>query len=338
MLQLYFLLTLHCNLNCNFCIRKYGKSDTDCNVRLDEAIQQMKNAASIFSKDDLLILSGGEPTIHSNFKEILEESGKIFNKVSVNSNGTFSNDICQNLVSSRFLSHVTISLDGNKKSHDAIRGDGVFDKAIVNIKKLVENAIPVMVSTTVNKNNLNSIFELASVLEHLNISIWKISPVQSYTKEQFNEMLLPNEWNRFVDSIIQKTKLKINIRKYFDFELFDKMEKKYGKNYLMQNTISNCGFCKNKFYIYPDYSIFPCTCLTDLRIGNLKDLTKQELDKKIIEYQKYTELKNPTCIKCKWNYLCNGGCPGYSYYFFGEMGKGDIRCPLLDNYKKLVLG
>ena len=223
MLQLYFLLTLQCNLNCSFCIRKYGKSDADCNVRLEEAIQQMKTAASIFSKDTLLILSGGEPTIHSNFTEILNESGKIFRKVSINSNGTFSDDICKKLISSKFLSHVTISIDGNKKSHDTIRGDGIFDKAITNIRKLVENDIPVMVSTTVNKNNFSSLFEVASVLEQLKISIWKLSPVQSYTKEQ---MLLPNEWNQFVDNIIQETKLKVSIRKYFDFELFDRMEKK----------------------------------------------------------------------------------------------------------------
>lgn len=337
MLQLYFLLTLQCNLSCDFCIRKYGKCDSDYTVRLDEAVQQMKKAASIFSKDTLLILSGGEPTVHYEFNEIFEESGKIFDKVSINSNGTFSDIVCNKIISSNFLSHVTISIDGDRDIHDSIRGNGVFEKAIFNIKKLVKNNIPVMVSSTVNKYNVDSIFKLAEILEKLNVSIWKISPVQSYTKEKFDEMLSPSEWNRFVDNIIQKTKLKINIRKFFDFELFDKMEKKYGKNYLMQNSISNCGFCKNKFYIYPDYSIFPCTCLTDFKIGNLKTITKNELDQKILSYKEYAKIKNPVCEQCKWNYLCNGGCPGYSYYFFGEIGKGDIRCPLLENYKKMVL-
>lgn len=330
-LQCYFVLSLACNLHCPHCIRKYLK-ENNSNSELSNKItkSQIEKIVNQFKKEKVKIipiLTGGEPTISNKYIEILKYLSFQFPKIYTCSNGVIAQKKLDKII--QYKNNVfQISLDGDAKTHNAIRGDKSFETAIRTINFLTKNNIEVCVSTTVNKQNISSIFNLADIISTLKITHWKISLEQNFVNEKEN--LLIEEWNCFVDKILKYAKVPVKIKKMFDFELFEKLEKKYGKEYLQNNATKNCGFAKSKMYIYPDLSVRGCTCIDDINFGNLNKNSVNEIMCNMKNFQDNLQISSESiCATCKWLYLCNGGCPGYSYHYFGTLGMGDIRCPFI---------
>jgi radical SAM protein with 4Fe4S-binding SPASM domain len=292
----------------------------------DKAIINIEVLASVF-KNAVLVISGGEPGLHNDFPMILENSAQSFPRVIMTTNGTFNDYTYKTIYSYKKQLTVQVSLDGTREVHDAIRGNGVFNEAVDNIKKLVNDGFKVTVSSTVHSENMQSMFELADIISKLNIHHWNISQEQAFDNFALGRMPDVSVWNSFVDNIIKQARCRIRIRKLFDFSLFEKAEQKYGKEALEQSAIPNCGIGRTKIYIYPDFSVVPCTCMPDIVIGNLLNDSVEEIKDRLGAFKCNIETASP-CYSCRWNYLCKGGCPGYSYHMYGKTGYGDIRCPL----------
>jgi radical SAM protein with 4Fe4S-binding SPASM domain len=192
----------------------------------------------------------------------------------------------------------------------------------------VNKNFKVIISSVVHSENIQSMFELADIISGLHIHRWHITSEQAFNKTVLKRMLDVSVWNLFVDEIISRSRCRVSIRKLYDFPLFEKMEMKYGKDALGQSVIPNCGIGQAKVYIYPDFSIVPCTCMPDMVIGNLLDDSVMEIKNRLDAFRCSIETAS-ACYVCRWNYLCNGGCPGYSYHLHGKIGFGDIRCPLV---------
>lgn len=325
MIQIYFLLSSECNLNCSFCIRHTAKKEV---MPLQNAIKALEKISSEYSNVQLII-SGGEPFLYPNFDEIIEYACTRFRSVYINTNGTQCNSKISFLT--RFADKITVqvSIDGDVYSHNSMRGDGVYEEAMRNISLMKENNIRIVVSSSVNKENNKSLKNIIPELELNRVDLWKISPIQAFTKAEYEKNLSVTEWNDFVDDILKYSKLRVFISKLFDFSIYEKIEKKYGKEYLSQKVVSNCGSAKNKFYVYPDFEVYPCTCLTDYAAGNVIKDSISQIKENLRNIEQLFFPKNSICKECKWLYLCNGGCQGYSYHFYHDLGMGDIRCPLL---------
>lgn len=50
---------------------------------------------------------------------------------------------------------------------------------------------------------------------------------------------------------------------------------------------------------------------------------------KLRPFLDYKVQKDAVCNACEFKTVCNGGCIGMSYHYFGEFGRGDIRCSKL---------
>lgn len=323
--QIYFLISSECNLNCSFCIRH---SMHKAIMPIQSAINALEKIYSAFPNAQLII-SGGEPFLYPNFEEIIEFACLKFHRICICTNGTTCNSKINFLTRFKENLSIQISIDGDAFTHDHIREKGVYEKALQNISLLKTNNIKVTVSSSVNKKNYVSIKSLIPELEKNKVDLWKISPIQAFTKEEFDNCLSYAEWNNFVDEILQITKLKVFISKLFDFAVYEKMEKKYGKKYLKHKVVNNCGSAKNKFYVYPNFEVIPCTCLTDYPAGNVIKDTMDQIKQNLKKIKLSFSPKNQLCKECRWLYLCNGGCQGYSYHFYHDLGMGDLRCPLL---------
>jgi radical SAM protein with 4Fe4S-binding SPASM domain len=167
----------------------------------------------------------------------------------------------------------------------------------------------------------------------LNIKKWQLSQEQCFSETEEKKQLDTVVWNCFVDEILSKAKLRVKIKKLYDFALFEKMEKKFGKDFIKCNAITNCGCCTSKMYIYPDLSVRACTCMDSFLLGNLKGNSYSEILAYMKEKKALLKVKeNSPCAKCEWLYLCNGGCAGYSKYYFSEIGYGDKRCPKVKSF------
>ena len=137
---LTFFITSRCNLRCSHCF--YWQ---ELNAGEDELkIDKIHKIASSFKHPVSLSLTGGEPFIRKDVKEIIEAfcRGCGTKEVGIATNGTLTETIVEtihSILKSDFLSSlsVQVSLDGLEETHDSIRGGkGSFKKAINTISEL----------------------------------------------------------------------------------------------------------------------------------------------------------------------------------------------------------
>ncbi|WP_075678592.1 radical SAM/SPASM domain-containing protein [Roseburia sp. 831b] len=324
-MQVYFLLTENCNLNCSMCIR--GRQQ---GINMD--IEQLKD---ILGKNDFfdhdVVITGGEPSIHSKYQDIVELMCSKAKTVTVTSNGTL--DLHLDALVHHDNLYFQISLDGDKKEHNIIRGEGAFESTWRTLEKLDQLHMKYVVASVVSRKNKDEIFKLIPKLETLRyMRFWRISYEMPFgSAEGITDIMGADEWNDFVDRLLEVVKFRLKIQKIFPFDLYDKRKDELEKLAASRKRSLNCGSGSSKIYVYPDFNVYPCTCLTDFCVGNLAAKTLPEILEGA-ENRRFSEyvLKNESeCQTCEYKTFCNGGCVGMSYHYFGELGMGDKRCPKL---------
>ena len=171
---LIFFVTSRCNLRCGHCFywRDLNKA-TDDALSLDE----IRAIARSFEHPLSLSLTGGEPFLRSDLKEIIQafHEGCGTREVGIATNGTFETTTVQtvhDILREGFLTDlsVQVSLDGLEETHDSIRGiKGSFKKAMNTLKSLAElrkefDAFYLKTALSIQKRNLT---ELKDYVENL---------------------------------------------------------------------------------------------------------------------------------------------------------------------------
>ena len=177
---LIFFVTSRCNLRCSHCFywQELNSGDTEL------SIEEIRRIASSFKHPVSLSLTGGEPFIRRDLKEIIEafHRGCGTREVGIATNGTLQEsavEAIRSVLEMNCLSSLSIqiSLDGLEGTHDAIRGiKGSYKKAISTIKELkkLEGKYPgfrLKTALTVQKRNLSELKEFVDNLLSLKIPL-----------------------------------------------------------------------------------------------------------------------------------------------------------------------
>lgn len=322
-MQIYLLLTERCNLNCKMCIR--GNK-----AKKELSLADLKTMHSIdeFAKHDVVI-TGGEPTLCGDFVSIVSFLKDKCKSIAICTNGTADYYVEKDFLDSKIS--VQISIDGVEHVHNSIRGGQSFARIMKTISRLEELGISYTVSSVVNKTNASCMKSLSDVLSKFKfMKYWNLSYEMPFGHADINDVMLAEEWNAFVDEMLDYVNFRMKTQKMFPFELYEKYQDKLDELF-KQHRCANCGSGRNKIYIYPDLNVYPCTCLTDFRLGNLRESSLSEImtTKMALSFADYSVSSDSKCYSCEYLKYCNGGCIGMSYHFFNRIGYGDIRCPKL---------
>lgn len=159
--RVYFEITRKCNLKCKNCFMSRDLSS--CEMSFDDILKTLDGL-----RDDNVIevrITGGEPTQRDDWHNILMKAKKRGFVVSLNTNGVYeSTDVIDDLIKLA-PEQIIISLDGLKKAHEKMRGEGTFNAVLETIKHLNEAGMKLRVNTMLNKytlNDLKPMVELAS--------------------------------------------------------------------------------------------------------------------------------------------------------------------------------
>ena len=115
----------------------------------------------------------------------------------------------------KYISGMSISLDGLKDSHNFLRNNDTFDKAIEKIKLCKKlNMKYLAIKTTVYKKNLKELKDLYNLLIQLNIDEWHLFPMEPVGRWDLNKNIVLSELEyrelcEFIDSIKNKKDVKI---------------------------------------------------------------------------------------------------------------------------------
>lgn len=160
-------LTNECNLRCRHCLRDFAVEPKELPLSF---IEKILKDAKIFNTQEISF-TGGEPTLHSEFGEIVKIIVTYGYKYSLITNAIDIDHIIPLLSKTKkYITRVGISLDGaEEETNDFNRGRGSFRKIISSIVKLKNAGIPVMLQMCVGKFNKSEIEPIALFASHLGI-------------------------------------------------------------------------------------------------------------------------------------------------------------------------
>lgn len=197
----YLELTRACNLKCIHCLNNSGIKQKD-ELTKDELLKLIKKLSSLGVQE--IRFTGGEPLLFNGIYDLIKFATEEGICTSLGTNGTLiTKEVAKKLKESG-LKKVVVSIDGNKKTHDKIRGKKNYQKAMHGLKYLQKNGINVRVNSVIMKSNMDDVIKLAKKMSRKKITIFIRRFISSGRgKELENNMLNKKDYN-YVRNKLQK--------------------------------------------------------------------------------------------------------------------------------------
>lgn len=198
-----FALTEHCNLRCPHCIRDDVTQVQNLDLRL--LLRTVDEALELFGGDVTASFTGGEPTIHPQWDQIvaaMHARGVPYRFVS---NGWHMRRLMPGL-RQHPPQAVRLSLSGaTEEVHDAERGRGSFRRVLMAVALMTSLRVPTALSIVIDRRDRHQIREAADLAEALGcFRIQFILPQPVIGSVERDSDLPPEEWmpvRREVESI-----------------------------------------------------------------------------------------------------------------------------------------
>ncbi len=169
--------TLACNLACSFCYtaspRALAKGHNGQQLRQELTVDAFKDLCLTLRKRGIrhATLTDGEPLLTKQSREKCKVATEIFDQTWIVTNGTFGFPAFRNTL-------YIVSLDGDEKTHDLIRGKGVFAKIKQNISSSISVACYCNTTLTrINHAKIHAIIETAKNMGAHGISFAWSTPI-----------------------------------------------------------------------------------------------------------------------------------------------------------------
>ncbi|TYQ16769.1 UNVERIFIED_CONTAM: radical SAM protein with 4Fe4S-binding SPASM domain [Acetivibrio alkalicellulosi] len=329
-LVLQWHITSRCNQRCIHCYQdKYMSFDPKFEDMLN-IVDQYKNLLLSIDRPGHINITGGEPLVHNDFFKLLElfKDNSSYFSYGILSNGTMIDSSNAKKLKGFNPSFVQLSIEGDKNTHDLIRGNGNLSKVLKGLKCLTKYKIKTLVSFTAFKDNYKT-FPSVLKLCHKNKAskIWTDRLVPLGGAEDIkNKCLSPEEtWEYF--NIINNCKKHQGIM----HRKRTKIETKRSLQFLSDGGMPyKCNAGKNLLTVMEDGLVYPCRRLP-IAIGNINQSTLAEIYKSSPLLKEFKSKRSPPkgCEKCSYFCACGGGAKCLSYAFTGNLYSRDPGCPIL---------
>ena len=209
-----------------------------------------------------LSITGGEPLIKSNLKEVVFYARKRGLFVSVATNGVLLEKRSDAI---RGASSINMTLDGPEAIHDLQRGDGTFKQTVEGVRKIQRMNIPLYLNCVLTKHNCNLLDEIVDLAKELKVKIllqpvFYSAPSHASTLEGFNKV-------KFEDQDLANALRKlIALKEIRDGSIM--LSKKYYQqtlDYLTTGNKMKCSFARKDGALFatisPEGYVTPCNLL-----------------------------------------------------------------------------
>lgn len=315
----HFELTFRCPLKCVFC---YCSCYTDpASVRRELGTEEVKRILDEAAAGGCLWMtfSGGDPFVRPDFREIYDHARSLGMIISIFCSGlVLTEDWLQHLQVARPLK-IELPIYGvTKETYEAVAGkQHTFERAIANIKRMVEAGLPV---------------KLKSKLTTLNVS--EAEDLERFVEGDLGLSFHPNYYlyprlNRDPEPVNYRLS-SAQIRAFEAQYGADNCESGSSEQSADEENPSlfRCAAGINSFYINPYGELNFCTYVRqsswDLRRGTIREGVAH-LRRELLTL---THAENSACRSCAIQSTCQN-CPGHAALETGALaGKSDYLCDL----------
>lgn len=300
--EVWLHLTNDCNLRCLHCHLESGVSLVN-ELTLDEIYHLIDDLVILNVKN--LFFTGGEPTIRSDFLNIIKYAIGKFTNVHLLTNGILINDSMISVLNNPSVT-IQVSLDGAKQTtHEKIRGIGTYYPTINNIKKLLKNNCIVGISMTINKLNIDEIKSFIELGNSLKVNYIHFPAIQIKGRAEKNKHLLEISIDKKIEAykfiLMHKNIIPITYQNKCDALL-----------YSMHKRIF-CAAGASTISIAANGDVFPCSGLhyNPLLAGNIRETNIENIfnnSKLFLTMRNMSLSEIEECNACEFKYVCGSGC------------------------------
>ena len=194
-----------CNLHCSYCFRSednlYSHHAEFLPIALlRRVIDEARDAAQITCVN----FTGGEPTLHPQFNEVLETVAAANLQASFVTNGWhFERTWPALLANRRAVSHVAFSLDGiDRETHDRWRGNGSFERLVRAFSRCYIARLPFAIKMVLRRDTVDQLEQIAIFTARMGAAALKFVHVMPTSSDAKNELALNRDEQRAAEEEI----------------------------------------------------------------------------------------------------------------------------------------
>ena len=262
------IVTYRCNAKCTMCNRYKVPSKPEEEISLET----VKKLPEMYFTN----ITGGEPFIRDDLKDIVRELYKKSDRIVISTNGFFTDkivDLCKEFPQIG----IRISIEGLEQTNNEIRGleDG-YNRGYTTLKKLVDMGMQdVGFGMTVQDRNAADLVLLYNISDELGMEFATASLHNSfYFVESHNiikdRLMVAQNFEDLINRLLESNSPKKWFRAYFNHGLI---------NYIFsQKRLLPCDMSFDTFFIDPYGDVMPCNGTKEKQVmGNLNEQSWDEL-------------------------------------------------------------
>lgn len=262
------IVTYRCNARCTMCNRYKAPSKPEEEI----SIETIKKLPQMYFTN----ITGGEPFIRSDLKDIVRELYKKSDRIVISTNGFFTDriiDLCKEFPNVG----IRISIEGLEDTNNAIRGlENGFNRGYTTLKKLVEMNHPdVGFGMTVQDANAKDLVPLYELSNEMNMEFATASLHNSFYFVEAKNIIkdrpmVAENFEKLINELLKSNSPKKWFRAYFNHGLINYI---YGQERLLP-----CDMAFDTFFIDPYGDVMPCNGTKEKEVmGNLNEQSWDEL-------------------------------------------------------------
>ena len=333
-LTLQWHITDLCNLRCKHCYQDSGNRNNPDFEFLTTVLEQYLTLLVRLEREKRtkvhghINITGGEPFIRDDFLALLLQIKRLKISFAILTNGSLVNIPTARYLKSLAPKYVQVSMEGTRKTHDSIRGQGNFEKTIKALKILTSQGLTTLVSFTAHKGNYKDFPEVAKICKGLGVDhLWADRLIPSGKGKELAELTLSQEEtftffqlmhsSRSSKTFFGNPKKNIAMHRALQFQV-------------SKETIYRCRAGEELITVMPDGKVFPCRRMP-ISVGNLKENSLSEIyfESPLLKKLRNRKQISKGCEECEYQVKCQGGLRCLSYAVFGDPFRADPGCRLV---------
>jgi len=159
-------LTSKCNLRCKHCYLGDVSERELSTVQVRSVLKEFEEMQGL-----RVLLTGGEPLLHSRFDEINEMLPDLHLRKVLFTNGVL---LKKDLLNRLKVHEIQVSIDGMKSAHDALRGSGTYDLALNTLRRTLDAGFEISVATMVYPGNLGDFDAMEELFRSVGVKDWTV--------------------------------------------------------------------------------------------------------------------------------------------------------------------
>ncbi len=325
-------VTRECNLRCKHCYYDAAVPLED-ELSTEQAFALIDDIVETFGDNARVTLGGGEPLMRKDLFEIIEYGKRSGLSLVLASNGIALNEDVATRLKSAGIDEVIIAIDGTQKTHDAIRGNGVFEKTVNGARACKAAGLDLVVDPCIMQQNEQETAQILDIAEELGA---RQARMFHYIAMGRGEAEIPDaelDCHQYAQNVLQlydeqnrRKDLEICTTQACQYWVVLKRQAEKGQPVpdYYYNEVPGCRAGIGMLSIKPNGDVVPCPLL-EVKAGNVREQSLREiLDSEVFVTLRSREVKGQ-CGACKFKELC-GGCRVRAYRQNGDYMGEDPLC------------